>query len=529
MYFTSLTFIIFLGITLALYYLFPKKCQLPLLFVGNMVFYVWAGPIYACYLWITMVSVFHFALEIQKIRNQREEMLLDIPEKERRKKLKKTSKMRQKRCLHLCFWINFGILGVLKYLDFVMVNLNKVLEQVQAPLSMPVFNFILPLGLSFYTFQSISYILEVYWEKEEAETSFLRYATFASFFPQMIQGPISKYSVVSTTMFQEHSFDLEKIYQGFVRVLYGYFKKLVIADRLLPLIPQLTGNTAEYQGVYFLLTMGLYAIALFGDFTGGIDITIGVGKMFGITLEENFNRPYLSRSIAEYWRRWHMTMGVWFKTYLFYPLSVSKFMLNISSKSRKKLGNAWGKRVPLYITTLTIWFCTGFWHGASWNYIAWGLSNGIIILISKELEPLYARFHKKFPKAKENKGFIAFTVFRTFWLMCFIRAFDCYHSVATTISMQVSVFTNFSGKQFLEEGLKNLSYEPIQWWSATFGVAVVLLVTVISSSYDDFFMKLEKKSWQTKTAVVYFLIFSIFLFGAYGMGYDGTQFIYNQF
>lgn len=113
-----------------------------------------------------------------------------------------------------------------------------------------------------------------------------------------------------------------------------------------------------------------------------------------------------------------MTMGAWFRTYLFYPLSVSKFMLNISSKSRKKLGNAWGKRVPLYISTLTIWFCTGFWHGASWNYIAWGLSNGVIILISKELEPLYAKFHKKFPKAKENKGFIAFTVFRTFWLMC---------------------------------------------------------------------------------------------------------------
>lgn len=529
MYFTSLVFLAFLAVTLLCYYGLPKKMQLSILLTANVVFYLYAGLSYFAFLSVTVVSVYFCALKIQDLMDIQTVEAKKISDKAERKEYKAKIKAKQKKWLHGCFVINFGILAVLKYTDFVIGNINILLQQVPNVEEIAPLRLLLPLGLSFYTFQSISYILDVYWGKQVAQRNFFLYAVYATFFPQMIQGPISRYGRVSETLYQEHHFNGELFYQAVVRFLYGFFKKLVIADRLLPIYAQLSQNPQDYQGIYFLLTIFLYAIALYADFTGGIDITIAVAKMFGITLEENFNKPYLSRSIAEYWRRWHMTMGGWFRDYLFYPLSVSKTMLKISSNSRKKLGNNLGKRVPFYLSTLTIWFATGIWHGATWNYIVWGLSNGIVILISQELKPFYDKFHKTHPTMKENKGFIAFTIVRTFWLMCFIRAFDCYDSVATTFRMYGSIFTNFSWNQFATEGVSQLSYEPIQWISTCFGVAVLLFVGFVTRDNRRFTEILAEKSLLTKTAVVYFLLFAIILFGAYGMGYDSSQFIYNQF
>lgn len=529
MSFTSLSFLLFLAVSLLLYYMLPRKMQLPVLLTANLIFYLSGGLSYFFFLATTIVTVFFSAKKIDEIGRESKLKAKEIEDKSQRKEYKAVMKKKQKTYLLACFFVNFGILAVLKYTNFVISNVNYVLSSFHSQTQFQLLDLILPLGLSFYTFQSISYLLDVYWDKEKAEESFFKYAVFASFFPQMIQGPISRFGKVSPTLYGTHDFDKDGFYEGFIRMLYGFFKKLVVADRLLPIIGQLTKNPEEYQGIYFLIAMFLYAVALFADFSGGIDITIAVGKMFGITLQENFNKPYSSRSITEYWRRWHMTVGGWFRDYLFYPLSVSKFMLKISSNARKKLGNNMGKRVPFYISTLTIWFATGIWHGATWNYIAWGFTNGIVILISQELTPLYQNFHKKYPNMQENKAFIGFTIVRTFWLMCFIRAFDCYSSVGVTLKMHLSVLTNFSFSQFAQEGLTTLNYEPIQWIASGLGVVVMIFVGYFSKNDVKYSEILVQKSLFTKTAAVYFLLFSILLFGAYGMGYDSSQFIYNQF
>lgn len=528
MYFTSLVFLAFLATFLLLYYILPPRRQLPLLLLANFLFYAYSGLNHLLFLTTTVVTVYFSALKIQKLTDIQKEESKNIQDKAERKAYKASVKNQQKKWLLACFFVNFGILAVLKYTDFVITNINS-LSTLWGGKQLDTLNLLLPLGLSFYTFQAISYILDVYWGKQEAQRSFLHYAVYASFFPQMIQGPISRYGKVKESLYAEHKFQGEQFYQAIVRFLYGFFKKLVIADRLMPIYAQLSSNPEENQGIYFLLTIFLYAIALYADFTGGIDITISLAKMCGITLEENFNKPYLSRSIAEYWRRWHMTMGGWFRDYLFYPLSVSKKMLKISSVSRKKLGNNLGKRVPFYLSTLTIWFATGIWHGATWNYILWGITNGVVILISQELKPMYDKFHKTYPNMKENKVFIAFTVFRTFWLMCFIRAFDCYATVPITFQMYGSLFTNFSLAQFLEQGISHLTYEPIQWFSTIYGVVVLLFVGWVTVDNRPFTQHLEEKSILCKTAVLYFLLFSILLLGAYGVGYDSSQFIYNQF
>ncbi len=529
MQFTSYLFLGFLAATVALYYLLPQKFQNHVLLIASGIFYLYAGLSYFVFLSTTILTVFYAAIQIQNIGDESKLHIKTLTDKDEKKAYKRATKKRQKGWMLAALLFNLGILAVLKYTDFMIGNANSLLSLFGQEAQFALLNLVLPLGISFYTFQTVGYLIDVYWGRQPAQRNLFQFALFASFFPQMIQGPSSRYGEVSKTMFQPHDFDRSNFYLGSVRILYGFFKKLVIADRLLPLIYILTSNPDEYQGIYFLLTMLLYAIALYGDFTGGIDITIGIAKMLGITLAENFNRPYLSRNIAEYWRRWHITMGTWFRDYIFYPLSVSKSMLSLSARSRKLLGNNLGKRVPFYLSTLIVWFATGVWHGATWNFIAWGLTNGIVILISQEFTPLYRAFHKKFPGAETNPGFIAFTVFRTFWLMCFIRAFDCYSSVGETLSMYASVFTNFSLNQFITQGLTGMGYATVNYLSAGYGVAVLLFVGYLTRGERTFQQLSEEATPSARLAVIGFLALSILLFGAYGMGYDSSQFIYNQF
>ena len=279
--------------------------------------------------------------------------------------------------------MNLGILAVLKYTNFAIANVNGIAALFTGRHSIARVNLVLPLGISFYTFQTMGYVIDVYRGKAEAEKNIFKMALFTSFFPQLIQGPISRFGELSQTLYAPHRFDFRTVWFGLERVLWGYFKKLVIADRIVVAVNAIVGQPDIYSGFYVFCGMLFYAAELYADFTGGIDITIGIAQMFGIQLAENFERPYFSKNIAEYWRRWHITMGTWFKDYLFYPLSASMPVLSMSTFCRKHFGAAAGRRIPVYFVTLVVWFATGIWHGASWNFVLWGVYFGIIIIIEK--------------------------------------------------------------------------------------------------------------------------------------------------
>ncbi|MFI3324900.1 MAG: MBOAT family O-acyltransferase [Clostridia bacterium] len=529
MLFTSWTFVIYASVSVLLYYILPKKLQPKILLVSSIIFYAYAGVEYLLFLFATIITVFIATNKIEDLKETQKANLSNFSDKAQKKEYKAKIHLKQKKWFLSCLILNFGILAVVKYTDFVISNINVVVNTVSEGSSLPLLNIILPMGISFYTFQSMSYLIDVFWGKQKAERNFFNYALFASFFPQMIQGPISRYSDLSKTMFSVHKFEQNNFYSACVRVLYGYFKKMIIADRLIPVIALLVANPDQYQGIYVIAVMFLYAICLYADFTGGIDITIGVAKMFGIDLVENFNKPFLSVSIAEYWRKWHITMGTWFRDYIFYPLSVSKKMLKFTTKSRKVFGGNLGKRIPVYVSTMILWFLTGLWHGAAWNFIVWGMVNGLVILISQELSPLYAKFHKKFPKAKTSKSYFAFSVFRTFWLMNIIRVFDCYANVPLTFKMFGSIFTNLSINEFLTQGLAGLGVSSVSYIAALYGTIFLLFVGYITRKSEKFEDIAKRQNYITKTAIVFFLVFSIIIFGAYGIGFDSSQFIYNQF
>ncbi|MFY9286661.1 MAG: MBOAT family O-acyltransferase [Tissierellaceae bacterium] len=423
--------------------------------------------------------------------------------------------------------LNFGILGVTKYTNFTISNINFILAKLGSGRQLGFLDIALPMGISFYTFKSMGYIIDVYRGKYEPERNIFKFALFVSFFPQIIQGPISRFDDLSETLFKEHNFDIKNFNDGMIRILWGFFKKLVIADRILVGVNTIIRNPDTYQGAFVFIGMLFYAYQLYADFTGGIDITIGISQVLGIKIKENFERPYFSKNIAEYWRRWHITMGTWFKDYLFYPISVYKPMLNFSKYARRTFGDSIGKRLPGYISSIIVWFTTGIWHGASWNFIMWGLTNCFVILVSQELTPFYNWFHSKF-NVKDKFLFRSFQVVRTILLMSAIRLFDCYRDVPMTFRMFGSMFTNFNVSDLFNGSLLNLGLSFADYIVLLIGLVILTTVSLIQrkGSVRD---RLYKKPAILRYSVYYVLIVSIIVFGAYGVGYDSSQFIYNQF
>lgn len=531
--FVSYGFIMFICALFVLYYIVPKRFQWILLLAANFLFYYTAGPAYPVFLLVTSLTVYGAGCMIGRYDRQMEEYLEsaaktgEVLTREEKRGKKKQFNDKKKRCMLLCLLLNLGILAVVKYTNFVIENINSVLELNSRPL-LGYANLVVPLGISFYTFQAVGYLLDVYWGKCRPQRNFFRFTLFVSFFPQLIQGPISRYGDLAETLYQEHSFDGKQVRFGLERILWGYFKKLVIADRMGAAVGMLMGDPDYYTGAFVLVGMLFYAVQLYADFTGGIDITIGIAQVLGVRVEENFIRPFFSKNIAEYWRRWHISMGTWFRDYVFYPLSISRPQKDLTMWTKKHFGMAAAKRVAVYFSTILVWLATGIWHGASWHYVAWGLTNGVIILVSQELVPLYEKFHRAFPKLVNTGVYRAFQVIRTFLLLCCIRLFDNYGSVRVTCRQFVHMFTRFDVRKVTVAELLDLGLTAGDYVIAGCGVLVMFMVSMAGRN-GSVREKISRKPYILRYCLFMLLLFSVLLFGSYGAGFDAQQFIYNQF
>ena len=529
MQFTSASFILFAIVTVLLYFTVPKKIQWWVLLAASYVFYATAGVEYLLFiLYTTLIT--YFTARLMQRRADAEDAFVEANratmEKSERKAYRATEKKKRFRILTLGLVLGFGMLAVLKYTAFVMGGVNSLLGAFDAK-TLRIPQLLLPLGISFYTFQSMGYLIDVYRKKARAEQSLARFALFVSYFPQLIQGPISRFSELGAQLTAPHAFDAFHFRAGLGRVTWGFFKKLVIADTAMVAVKELSLG-AEYTGAYVVLLLLLYSVEIYADFTGGIDITIGLSEMLGIRLAENFDRPFSSRSTKEYWRRWHITMGTWFTDYVFYPLSVSGPMQKLSKLSRAKLGDRIGKRIPVYTATVATWFLTGLWHGAGLNFIVWGLLNCLVILISQELQPFYNRFHARFPRLCASHVWTAWQMTRTFLLMGLIRTLDCYRDVGRTFRLWWSILTDWNWGSLFTGGILSLGLAWSDWVVILCGVLVMWLVSRLGMDQTPLRERLAKRP-----VLLCFLLCLgatvILLFGAYGIGYDASQFIYNQF
>ncbi len=530
MHFVSYGFVFFLLVLFVAYYLIPRRYQWMLLLAASYIFYSFVGIQLVGYIMLTTCSTWLIGRQIDRLKTRQSDYLQTNKEqlsRQDKKEYKAAMKARQWHWLLACLLLNFGLLAILKYGNFTIENLSFLMGSLGSQKRWSFMDLAVPLGVSFYTFQTMGYIIDVYRGKYPPEKNLFRLALFVSFFPQLIQGPISRYDDLSQTLFKEHSYDAQQVSYGLQRILWGFFKKMVVADRIFIAVSTIISDPGRYQGSYVLVGMVFYAVQLYADFTGGIDITIGIGQVLGIKVTENFQRPFFAKSIVEYWRRWHITLGTWFKDYLFYPLSVSRPMLKLSGWSRRKLGDAIGKRVPVYLATTLVWLTTGIWHGASWNFVAWGMANCLVILISQEMIPLYRWFHRTF-NVRNTFAFRFFQITRMFWIMCSIRIFDIYWDVGTAFRMYGSIFTRFDPRVFVNGSLLQLGLGVPDYIVLALSVVLLTVVSLLqrSGSVRD---RIAKRSFALRYAVYSSMIIGILVLGAYGIGFDSAQFIYNQF
>lgn len=341
MIFSSIPFLFFFfPLFILLYFTLPFKYKNYILLLFSLIFYAWGEPIYILLMIFSSIVDFINGKNIEKYKDDNK---------------------KKKIFLIISIIINISLLGFFKYADFFIKVINNILY-----LDIPLLNLGLPIGISFFTFQTMSYSIDVYRGDVKAEKDFLTFMTYVCMFPQLIAGPIVRYETVSSEL-HKRDINFKKFADGFTRFLRGLFKKVLIANNIGLLFTLITSSEVNDISIMTgVLAIVSYAFQIYFDFSGYSDMAIGMGNMCGFTFLENFNYPYISKSITEFWRRWHISLSSWFKDYVYIPLGGSR--VNILKNIRN---------------ILVVWILTGFWHGASWNFIFWGLYYGILLLLEK--------------------------------------------------------------------------------------------------------------------------------------------------
>lgn len=523
MSFVSVSFAVFVISAVALYYLVPVRYRYLCLLAFSLFFYYLACGRYIIYILITSVTTYLSSMAMEGMKSK--SALIFGPE--RKKEAKKWLKNRLRVIMVICLCLNFGILAILKYSNFLFANINRIRVGYFGSTEMWGFGkLVLPLGISFYTFQSMGYIIDLFYRRYDAERNPLKLMLFVTFFPQIIQGPISRFRDISPSLFEGNRFDENNIRRGLYLILFGVAKKLIIADRLSGFITNSSAFYRDLNGTYMLIMVFLYSMQLYADFSGGINITIGTARLFGVNVTENFFRPFFSKSVSEYWSRWHITLGTWFRDYIFYPISISKKLMSLG-KRISRINNFLGKRTSLYTATLVVWAATGLWHGPEWRYVLWGLLNGIIMCVSAELTPLYDRLNKLM--GWKIGGFLhkSFAVIRTFAIMSLLRVFDLsFEGIRMALSIYKRILLRQGPVSF--ERLASLGLSEKDLFVALAGIGVLFAVSLLErkkSIYDRLMERPAILRWGFCTLSVALVI----VFGYYGIGYNSADFIYMQF
>lgn len=532
MIFTSLKFAVFLMIVLTGYYIIPKKVQWVWLLVASYFFYINSKPEFAIFLLISTFITYSSALFMWKIDIEKKNIIdknKSSITKEDRKIIKKQSDKKKLIVCIIALIVNFGILGFLKYYNFIAKNIIDLFSIFSGNMYFSPLNLLLPLGISFYTFQSVGYCIDVYRGLYEPEKNFAKYALFVSFFPQMLQGPISRFEQLEHQFFEPHYFDYNKIKFGLQRALWGCFKKLVIADRIAFLVDNIFNNYSEYVGFEIGIAVLLYAVQIYADFSGCMDIALGIAEAMGIEIVENFNTPYFSKSVAEFWRRWHITLGSWFKDYLFYSVLRSEFSTKVGKVAKKHFSKSFANNIPTFLGLICVWFLTGLWHGSAWHYIAWGVYHGFLIISSIIFTPIFEKIIVKLEINVKCMSYTIFQILRTFLLVCFGYIFFRANSLTEALRIIKRLFAEFNPWIFFDNSIYKLGLEQKDFSLVLISIVLLFIVSLCEYNNIQLRKKLSEQNIVFRWIIYFIAIFSIIILGIYGNEYNASNFIYMQF
>ena len=528
MSFAVVGYFAFLLIGLVLYYVLPKKIRWIWLLALSYIYYFTFSIKTSIYMVFTTVVIYMGGIWLDKIITDSNAYITANKasmSKEEKKAYKDKTKKRKRQALLVVLLLCFGQLAVIKYTDFAIENINSIISLFggQNMINLP--KFALPLGISFFTFQSASYIIDVYQGKYRCQNNVFKLGLFVSFFPQLLQGPIGRYDRLSSQLYEGNSFELKNVQYGLQRICWGLAKKVILADRAAVLVNMVFEDYDMYGGLLNIVAVLMYSVQLYMDFSGGIDVVIGTAQMFGITMDENFRQPYFSKSIGEFWRRWHITLGTWMKDYIFYPMSLSKKMNKFGKWGKKHFGNTFGRTLPICFANIVIFFIVGIWHGAAWKYIAYGLYNGFIIAISNLLEPVYKKLLNKFHINATSRGWTLWQIIRTFILVNIGWYFDMADSVSQALCMIRWSIQGLSFSQ-LNSSLLDLGIEARDYIIIIAGCIIVFIISVLKEKGIAIRESIAAKPLAVRWIAYYALIAVILIFGYIG----ATQgFIYANF
>ena len=411
MSFNSLVFLIYLVIVVTLYYVIPHKLRWGMLLVASYIFYAYWN-FYLIFLIVGTTLISYFAgILISKIEKQWQKNLWLI----------------------LTLVVCLGCLLFFKYFNFLSGSVTSIIQFFGVKADPFFLNLILPVGISFYTFQTLSYVIDVYRETIEAETHLGYYALFVSFFPQLVAGPIERPENLIPQLKEIHKFDKNNLIDGFKIALGGFVKKVVVADTLASFVNAVynAGDFNEITGLSVLLATLLFMIQIYCDFSGYSDIATGCAKMLGVDLMVNFDRPFISETLSEFWTRWHISLSSWFKDYVYIPL-------NYRCLGKKHL------KTRLYVNLLIVFLISGLWHGANWTFVLWGIYNGVVQVVGGLLKKPFNWLNKKLGFQEKDPRLRIWRIFRTIFVSAFGLILFRSNTVENAFAFYGKIFTNWS-------------------------------------------------------------------------------------
>lgn len=507
MVFTSSNFVLFLIAAVVLFYILPKKVRWIELLLASCLFYIASDWRALLFMVGTTVVTYAGSLYITGNGIDHNSQEKDVVGTGQRKKGSKVFFV-------LILLADLGVLLVTKYTGFA-VEIVNLFRKGAEPLTPPAI--LVPLGVSFYTFRTVAYLADCYQGKIVAEKNPLKFFLYISFFPTVIQGPITRYKDLSEPLFSGKGASEKTFWFGVQRILWGFFKKLVIADRAGIAVKAIVSDLETYRGGYALVYIFLFMFELYADFSGGMDIALGVSDIFGIPVVENFKRPFFSKSASEFWKRWHATMGAFFRDYIYIPLGGD----GRSAATKAK------KNFVFYRNMIIVWLATGLWHGAGFNFIVWGLLNLAVLLLGAITRPMTKKFQEDCGLAK-TKGFQIFRMLRTSFVISFIMSLLSFSDAKTAFTLWGSIFTGVGYKEVFTGGLLELGLQFHDYIILLVGFIMLFVVSLLQRT-GSVREKLLKIPYILRFIIFLSLLVSIILFGIYGIGYDASQFIYNRF
>lgn len=488
MLFNSLKFMLFFLVVVLLYFIIPERMKKAWLLVSSYFFYMsWNIQYGALLAGVTLIT-YQGAIWIEKSGNIRVKKIYLI----------------------LSIGAVLLILFFFKYFNFAINNLQAFLEMFGVVMPEKRFDVILPVGISFFTFQGIGYEADVY-KGEKAERNLWEYALFLSFFPQLVAGPIERSKNLLGQLHEKSQFNYERLREGLLLMMWGYFLKLMIAGRAAIYVDTVYADFQLYPGIYSLIATILFAFQIYCDFAGYSTIAMGAAKILGIDLMDNFNCPYFSKSVAEFWNRWHISLGTWLRDYVYIPLG----------------GNRKGI-VRKYWNKIWVFLISGLWHGANWTFLAWGGVNAGYQIISEVLKNGNRTFNIG-SRIKSSFGYKAFQIGITFLLIDFSWIFFRSESLNQAFRMIRQMFMHFNAEMILQKDFFSCGLDPVEF--------TILLASIFVLLFADLckYHHLVIRHWILKQRcgfrwMAYLVIFyTIFIFGVWGEGYDAQSFIYFQF